>query len=99
MMNYSTQCRFLAEKYGYVKAVRMLIDAGYPCIDISAYLLYSDIYTDNYKALARELLSLANDNGVRFNQAHAPYRGNYKRDIIPRLPRVSILWGPSELKP
>ena len=87
-MLFSTQCRVLAEKYGYLRAVRMLVDAGYPAIDVSMYLLSSDIYTGNHRALAKEMLDIAGERGVVFNQAHAPYRGNYKRDIIPLLPRA-----------
>ena len=87
-MLYSTQCRVLAKKYGYLKAVRMLSDAGFPAIDVSADLLSSDIYTNEYKNLAREMLAIAAEKGVVFNQAHAPYSGNYERDAVPYIPRV-----------
>lgn len=90
-MLFSSHTLFLADKYGLDTAVDMLIDAGYPAIDISMTKLNEPPFTDDYREVAARLLEKANKAGVKFIQAHAPFGGGYKRyteELIPLLPRV-----------
>lgn len=89
-MLFSTQTMFLANKYGLVRAVEMLIEAGYPAIDISMFDLKSCPFTDDYREVAKALRDMADKAGVRFIQAHAPF-GRYDvyvNDMIPLFPRA-----------
>ncbi|MBE6635217.1 MAG: sugar phosphate isomerase/epimerase [Ruminococcaceae bacterium] len=90
-MLFSTQTEFLAPRYGLEAAVDMLIEAGYPAIDISMFKTDMPPFTDDYREVAARLLEKANAKGVKFIQAHAPFGGGYKRyteELIPLLPRA-----------
>ena len=89
-MLFSNQTEFLARKYGLVRAVEMMIEAGYPAIDITMWDTKACPFTDNYREVAAVLNGIAARTGVKFVQAHAPF-GNYDRyvnEIIPLLPRA-----------
>ncbi len=91
-MLFATQTEYLAKKYGNEKAVDMLIDAGYPAIDISVFR-YDDVpFVDYYKEVAVRMKSKADANGVKFIQAHAPFvGGNYEKymsECVPLMPRA-----------
>ena len=82
---------FLADKYGIVRAVEMMIEAGYPAIDISMFNLNAPPFTDDYREVAHTLRAMADDAGVRFVQAHAPFGGGYDRylnELLPLFPRA-----------
>ena len=82
---------FLADKYGIVRAVEMMIEAGYPAIDISMFDLNAPPFTDDYREIAATLRSMADAAGVKFVQAHAPFGGGYDRylnELIPLFPRA-----------
>ncbi len=90
-MIFSSQTEFLAPKYGLVRAVEMLMDAGYPAIDISMFDTSAPPFTDNYREVAAVLRRMADESGVRFIQAHAPFGGgydNYLNNLVPLLPRA-----------
>ncbi|MBQ7343826.1 MAG: sugar phosphate isomerase/epimerase [Clostridia bacterium] len=90
-MLFATQTDFLARKYGLVRAVEMLIEAGYPAIDVTMYHTNGYPFTDDYREVAARLRSMADKAGVRFVQAHAPFGGGYDRylnELIPLFPRV-----------
>ena len=90
-MIFATQTDFLARKYGLVRAVEMLIEAGYPAIDISMYYTDTCPFTDDYREVAAKLRAMADKAGVKFVQAHAPFGGGYDRYLnehVPLFPRV-----------
>lgn len=89
-MLFSNQTEFLSNKYGIVKAVEMMIEAGYPAIDISMFDLNACPFTDDYREVAATLKAMADGAGVKFVQAHAPFGGydRYVNDMIPLLPRA-----------
>ncbi len=90
-MLFSTQTLFLASKYGLETAVDMLIEAGYPAIDISITDTSAPPFTDDYREVAARILEKANAAGVKFIQAHAPFGGGYKKyteELVPLMPRV-----------
>lgn len=89
-MLFSTQTEFLAPKYGLVRAVEMLIEAGYPAIDISMFDINACPFTDDYREVAMTLREMADKSGVKFIQAHAPF-GHYERylnELVPLFPRA-----------
>lgn len=82
---------FLADKYGIVRAVEMMIEAGYPAIDISMFDLNAPPFTDDYREIAATLRSMADKADVKFVQAHAPFGGGYDRylnELLPLFPRA-----------
>ena len=90
-MLFSSQTEFLAPKYGVERAVDMLIEAGYPAIDISMFDTSACPFTDDYQKIAHRLRAKADSVGVRFIQAHAPFGGgydNYINNLVPLFPRA-----------
>ncbi len=89
-MLFSNQTEILAEKYGLEKAVDIMIDAGYPAIDITMFDLNACPFTDDYREIAKRIRAKADSHGVRFIQAHAPFgRYEYYLDkCIPLFPRA-----------
>lgn len=77
-MKLCTQTDVTAKRYGEEKAIEILAKAGYDAIDISCFDMLdrtkeSPKNTDNYVAYAKKLKKIADDNGVTFDQAHAPF--------------------------
>lgn len=76
-MNLSTQTDALAKSFGLKKAIEILAKVGYEAVDISctdrATLDINPIFSNDYKSYAKELIEIAKDGGIYFNQSHAPY--------------------------
>ena len=90
-MIFSSQTEFLAPRYGLERAVDMLIEAGYPAIDISMFDINACPFTDDYREIAERIKERAYAHGVKFIQAHAPFKGgydNYINNLIPNFPRA-----------
>ena len=89
-MLFSNQTEFLGGKYGLVRAVEMMIEAGYPAIDISMFDIHACPFTDDYREVADTLNAMAAETGVKFVQAHAPFGAydRYVNEMIPLLPRA-----------
>ena len=90
-MLFSNQTEFLAGKYGIVRAVEMMIEAGYPAIDITMWDTDAAPFTDDYREVALTLKAMADKAGVKFHQAHAPFGGGYDRyldELVPLFPRA-----------
>ena len=88
-MRFSSTTDYLAKHFGEEEAVKMLIEAGYPAIDFSMYNIKRLPYTDDYREMAKKLRKLADDNGVVFNQAHAPFIWKtdvYENELVPLFP-------------
>lgn len=87
-MLFSTQTDYLAYYLGLDKAIEVLIDAGYPALDLSMF--HTDrLFVDGWEDQARRLRAYADERGVVFNQAHAPFGGgydNYVGKLIPMMP-------------
>ena len=89
-MLYSNQTEFLSAKYGLVRAVDMMIKAGYPAIDITMWDAKACPFTDDYREVAAVLKAMADATGVKFVQAHAPFAryDRYINELIPLFPRA-----------
>lgn len=76
-MKISTQTGTTVGKLGLEEGIRVLCDAGYDCLDLSLGMMARDPETpylgDDYREYAKHVRALANDRGVVFNQAHAPF--------------------------
>ena len=89
-MLFSTPTGELSEKIGIEKSVQILIDAGFPCIDISMFNMQDFPFVDGYKEIAYKIRAMADSKGVIFNQAHAPFGGgivNYTKNLVPKFPQ------------
>lgn len=78
-MRLSTQTDYLNKVFGFEKAIDMLAEAGYDCIDFSAY--FEEHYTDVHdKSFYTEMRKYAESKGLTFNQAHAPFASSFNDD-------------------
>ena len=89
-MLFSNQTEFLSGKYGLVRAVEMMIEAGYPAIDITMWDASACPFTDDYREIAARLKTMADAAGVKFVQAHAPFAryARYINELVPLFPRA-----------
>ena len=74
-MLFATQTNFSVEKLGLMDGVKLLIDAGYPALDFSFFGEQDFVHCAEAKENAKRVRALAEDSGVIFHQAHAPYGG------------------------
>ena len=86
-MKLSTQIDVLGRRCGEEKAIVMLAEAGYDALDISCFdMTHKDAptpkNTSEYLTYAKKLKKLAEDNGVYFNQAHAPFPSSKFDDSV-----------------
>ncbi len=76
-MNISSTTEGFSLLYDENTAVKMLIDAGYDAIDLGCCEMFGHDdcpkLQPNYKEYAAELKKIADEGGVYFNQAHAPF--------------------------
>lgn len=87
-MLYSTQIMHTSKRFGIEKAVDLVIEAGFPAIDMTMLDVNSEAYGEGNLELAKRLRKKADDAGVVFNQAHAPFGGgaeNYVNNLIPKF--------------
>ncbi len=79
-MFLSTQTEFYTKNFGYEEGIRRLSKIGFDCLDLTlTHLGKSDqdpLLCENYKEIAEKMKAIAAENGVTFNQCHAPYRFN-----------------------
>lgn len=92
-MILSTENSFLRKHVGERQAIEILAGAGFDAIDYGFVpeLEHGDLpwSTSKYTEYAKEVLKIANDNGVYFNQAHGPFLfddklfPDYKKEVLP----------------
>lgn len=75
-MKLSSESDLFANRFGLHGAVNMMADAGYDAIDFSCFNeeFYTDAHDKTYYTDARKM---AEDRGLCFNQAHAPFPTSY----------------------
>lgn len=77
-MILSTQTDVVFRTVGYEKGIPMFAMAGFDAIDYSMFMMSDDkceLNTGDVIAHAEKLRKCAEANGIRFNQAHAPFPG------------------------
>lgn len=75
-MLLSTQTGHTVSRFGFEEGVKILHDAGYDCLDLSLFEMIRDespYVAGDWRALVRERRRYADENGIRFNQSHAPF--------------------------
>lgn len=98
-MKLSTQTMILLANYSFRETVDILAEAGYDAIDFSFFdpKTYSDDLKSDYFT---EFRKTAEDKGLFFNQAHAPFASSFADDeqtklrfneIVTSMERASIL--------
>ena len=90
-MLHSTQTLIAEKHFGIKRTVEMLLDAGFPAIDLTMHSPANFFLEDNYKETAAQLRAMAEARGAMFNQAHAPFGGgyeNYTEKLVPTFPRA-----------
>lgn len=96
-MKLSTSTGDLNKRFCHEEVIRRLAAAGYDCLDFDLSQPWGEknpAYGDNFRENARKIRAVAEECGISFNQAHAPYRfsveesENYKTQIVPLHIRV-----------
>ena len=90
-MLHSTQTLIPEKRFGIKRAVEIIMDAGFPAIDITMHSPATFFLEDCYRDTARELRAMTEARGVIFNQAHAPFGGgydNYTENLVPTFPKA-----------
>ena len=90
-MLYVSTTHYLANWYGIEKSVDILIKSGFTGIDFSMFDIKELPFTDNYKEMAEKLRKKADEAGVKFVQAHAPFSSKtdyYMNELVPLMPRA-----------
>ncbi len=95
-MRISTQTHALSRAFGEEEAIRIFAKIGFDALDYSMFdedPINSPVYADNFEAYALNLKRVAEDAGICFNQAHAPFpsfrHGDdaYNKAVIPQIIR------------
>ena len=90
-MLYSTQTLTASSRFGIKRAVEIIMDAGFPAVDLTMHSPCTYFMDDDYKQTATELRAMADARGVVFNQAHAPFGGGYDKyttQLVPTFPKA-----------
>ncbi len=83
-MKTSTQTLYLANTYGPEKAIKIMCETGFDCIDYSMFggkKGKMDIEKDSFLYEMNNLRNVAESYGVAFNQAHAPFASFREGDV------------------
>lgn len=75
-MLLSTQTEALGARIGDIEAIRIIAEAGFDAVDFSCFSMEQDdapLNGAHYRQICRQLRDAAQDHGVCFNQAHAPF--------------------------
>lgn len=94
-MKVSTQTSVLSNRFGDEKTIQMIAQAGFDAIDYSMFgsKTASPIFGDDFEDYARNLKHIADENGIYFNQTHAPFPSlkadddAYNERIVPLIIR------------
>ena len=75
-MKLSTTTGISAERFGYAKAIQMIAQAGFDAYDMNMCEIHisdSELSGNNYLDCVKHLNSIALENNIVCNQAHAPF--------------------------
>lgn len=104
-MLISTQTSNAENRFGFEKGTLMLKNAGYDCLDLSLFQMIRDdcIYLgENWREVVESRRKYADENGIVFNQSHAPFsfdmaneniRENIAKPRIERSLELSAMMG------
>lgn len=95
-MLYATSTTKLNHVFGLERCMEILMDAGFPAIDIDMGSDNGYLFQPDWQETADRLKAMADSRGVVFHQAHAPFGGGYDHYttvLVPQLPRVFAFAG------
>ena len=101
-MLLSTQTDVIFRTFGEEKGIRIFAEAGFDAIDYSAFFMADDncpLNTGDVAPYAEKLRKTADECGIRFNQAHAPFpswqagKEEYNVKIVDRIKRSIVIAG------
>ena len=102
-MKLSVELYSVAERFGDLKAIELIREAGFDAIDYSYYYEKEceEVLGENYKKYAQEIRAHLDRVGISCNQAHAPFKFKYGmnqdcsepkyRNIVRAIESASIL--------
>ena len=74
-MLYSTETATAVRRFGIKEGIKILAEAGYPCLDVSFCDHTEEIRRGEWQDIAKEYREAAQLYGVKYNQGHAPFGG------------------------
>ncbi|HRT82767.1 MAG TPA: sugar phosphate isomerase/epimerase family protein [Oscillospiraceae bacterium] len=101
-MKVSTQTLTMSRAFGDEEAIKILARVGFDALDYSMFDEDPDtspFLSDSYESYALKLKKIAEDEEIRFNQAHAPFPSyrygddDYNKKILPRIIRTIAFAG------
>jgi sugar phosphate isomerase/epimerase len=98
-MIYSTTLDTLALDFGREKGIEIIANAGFPAIDLTLFRDISFAFSSDWKDNVKKYKKIAENCGVFFNQAHAPFGGGFEKyttdtkKLFPRLFEVCGMLG------
>ena len=95
-MKLSTQTDALSLYFSEKNAIKMLIQSGFDAVDCSCFDMLRDDspkMQPSYRGYAKHLRRIAEDGGIYFNQAHAPFPSSrsdeaFTKDVFRRIVRA-----------
>lgn len=101
-MKVSTQTHAMSRAFGDEEAIKILARIGFDALDYSMFDENPDtspVLANDYESYALKLRKIAEDEGIRFNQAHAPFPSyrhgddDYNKKILPQIIRTIAFAG------
>ena len=89
-MFFSNKSSIPVKHFGIRDGIKLLSDVGFPRVDLSMSDHTEEIKNDTWKDLAIEYKHAAEENGIKYNQAHAPFGGGplYVAEKAPLMPKA-----------
>ena len=95
-MRISTKADVLVKAFGMETALKMIAASGFDHADLSLFGmakgLENPFLQDNYGDYAKAVRAMAEDNGISFNQSHAPYNMDMNGYLDGGEAREDVLW-------
>lgn len=74
-MLFSSQTSTAVKRFGIKEGIKVLAEAGYPCLDLGIYDYTNALRSGEWKTIAKEYKECAECFGIEYNQGHAPFGG------------------------
>lgn len=93
-MKISADTTYLRKRVGDFDAVRILAEAGFPCVDYTMNYMAEEgcpLNKDDYREYAQTLREYGQRLGITFNQAHAPFEFDWGNEEVVEhvaIPRI-----------
>lgn len=95
-MLYASTTSQMIHAFGLERGIELMMDAGYPAIDIDMGWHNEYLFAENWRETADRLKAMTDRRGVVFHQAHAPFGGgydHYTKVLVPQMPQIFAFAG------